>query len=423
MQLYILKLDLAIVVLESETEDRLLSAIEIRASQKLEVGEAVWMKSSKTSPPWPAIVIDPREHAPEVVYFSHSANGNRGYGWVQAGMIFPFLDNADRVIQELAKKNIENLRQGGYGTVQQVPKPPARRGRPPNKNKKPAVTPTSQNTAPDVAFYAPKPTNNSVDKNNSRSLTCDMKKLATILEKPAIIDNFRWINKQRTEGDAELSGSVLKVLSAKCGSGKKQGVSDENRRKTYKLSQLSTSYDEFPILSTFDQERKLLVSGSVDSDPADVVPGSSLMAKKVLPILNVTSVRSGFTQSASKFTHKRFTTFSSSIYYVYFKYSGYLYCARLLGMNCTGIMELKVIKYFCPVCMGKGKIKDASVTPSSIDKTRILCNCSQCIGTKLSPARFESHSGSRRKNWKLIVKVKGTDIKLHELVRIHLDFM
>jgi hypothetical protein len=47
---------------------------------------------------------------------------------------------------------------------------------------------------------------------------------------------------------------------------------------------------------------------------------------------------------------------------------------------------------------------------------RILCNCSQCNGTKLTPARFESHTGSRRKNWKLIVKVKGTDIKLDDLV-------
>ncbi|KAF3328588.1 Histone-lysine N-methyltransferase ATX4 [Carex littledalei] len=76
--------------------------------EELEVGEVVWAKSGKTSPPWPAIVIDPREHAPEVVlnacvpsaicvmYFGHSANGNRDYGWVKAGMIFPFLDNVDR---------------------------------------------------------------------------------------------------------------------------------------------------------------------------------------------------------------------------------------------------------------------------------------------------------------------------------------
>lgn len=57
--------------------------------EELEVGEVVWAKSSKASPPWPAIVIDPREHAPEVVlnacvpsaicvmYFGHSASGNR----------------------------------------------------------------------------------------------------------------------------------------------------------------------------------------------------------------------------------------------------------------------------------------------------------------------------------------------------------
>jgi PWWP domain len=57
--------------------------------EELEVGEVVWAKSSKASPPWPAIIIDPREHAPEVVlnacvpsavcvmYFGHAANGNR----------------------------------------------------------------------------------------------------------------------------------------------------------------------------------------------------------------------------------------------------------------------------------------------------------------------------------------------------------
>ncbi|KAF3328584.1 histone-lysine N-methyltransferase ATX4-like protein [Carex littledalei] len=50
-----------------------------------------------------------------------------------------------------------------------------------------------------------------------------------------------------------------------------------------------------------------------------------------------------------------------------------------------------------------------------IDKQkRVLCSCSQCNGIKLTPARFESHTGSRRKNWKLIVKVKGTDIKLDD---------
>lgn len=118
-----------------------------------------------------------------------------------------------RAIEELSKKNFENIRQGGDGTEQQVPKPPARRGRPPNKHKKPAVTPTSQDTAPDVAFSAPKPTNNGVNENNSRSLTCDVKKMATVPEKPAIIDNIRWISEQRTECDTELSSRCGFVFS------------------------------------------------------------------------------------------------------------------------------------------------------------------------------------------------------------------
>ncbi|KAF3336495.1 histone-lysine N-methyltransferase ATX5-like protein [Carex littledalei] len=59
-------------------------------------------------------------------------------------------------------------------------------------------------------------------------------------------------------------------------------------------------------------------------------------------------------------------------------------------------------------------VQDAVLTKRQTE--RILCNCSQCNGTKLTPARFESHTGSRRKNWKLIVKVKGTDIKLDNLL-------
>lgn len=110
-----------------------------------------------------------------------------------------------RAIEELAKRSFDNLRQGGDGTEQQLPKPAGRRGRPPNKNKKPAVKPSSQDAAPDMMFSAPKPTNNSVDENSLRSLRYDITKLASIPEKPAIIDNFYWINEQRIEIDADLS--------------------------------------------------------------------------------------------------------------------------------------------------------------------------------------------------------------------------
>jgi hypothetical protein len=109
-----------------------------------------------------------------------------------------------RAIEELAKMSFENLRQGGDGTEQQMPKPAGRRGRPPNKNKKPAVKP-SHDDAPDTIFSVPMLTNNSINENSAWSLRYDITKLASVPENPAIINNFRWINEERIENDAELS--------------------------------------------------------------------------------------------------------------------------------------------------------------------------------------------------------------------------
>ncbi|CAD6233268.1 unnamed protein product [Miscanthus lutarioriparius] len=73
------------------------------------LGDVVWARSGKKSPTWPALVIDPMLHAPEVVlnscvpgalcvmFFGYSANGHgRDYGWVKQGMIFPFVDYLDK---------------------------------------------------------------------------------------------------------------------------------------------------------------------------------------------------------------------------------------------------------------------------------------------------------------------------------------
>ncbi|VAH74475.1 unnamed protein product [Triticum turgidum subsp. durum] len=73
------------------------------------LGDVVWARSGKKSPAWPALVINPLQHAPEVVlnscvpgalcvmFFGYSAGGqNRDYGWVKQGMIFPFVEYLDR---------------------------------------------------------------------------------------------------------------------------------------------------------------------------------------------------------------------------------------------------------------------------------------------------------------------------------------
>ncbi|OMO88385.1 hypothetical protein CCACVL1_08420 [Corchorus capsularis] len=72
-------------------------------------GDIVWARPGKREPFWPAIVIDPMTQAPELVlrscipeaacvmFFGHSGNENqRDYAWVRRGMIFPFVDFLDR---------------------------------------------------------------------------------------------------------------------------------------------------------------------------------------------------------------------------------------------------------------------------------------------------------------------------------------
>ncbi|XVE58382.1 hypothetical protein DITRI_Ditri04bG0165400 [Diplodiscus trichospermus] len=72
-------------------------------------GDIVWARPGKKEPFWPAIVVDPMTQAPELVlrscipeaacvmFFGHSGNENqRDYAWVRRGMIFPFTDFLDR---------------------------------------------------------------------------------------------------------------------------------------------------------------------------------------------------------------------------------------------------------------------------------------------------------------------------------------
>ncbi|XP_062120143.1 histone-lysine N-methyltransferase ATX5-like isoform X2 [Humulus lupulus] len=72
-------------------------------------GDIVWAKPGRKEPFWPAIVIDPMSQAPELVlracipyaacvmFFGYSGNENqRDYAWVRRGNIFPFMDHVDR---------------------------------------------------------------------------------------------------------------------------------------------------------------------------------------------------------------------------------------------------------------------------------------------------------------------------------------
>ncbi|XP_057480013.1 histone-lysine N-methyltransferase ATX4-like [Actinidia eriantha] len=72
-------------------------------------GDIVWAKSGKNYPAWPAIVLDPVTQVPQqvlsfqvagavcVMFFGYSGNGTqRDYAWIKRGMIFSFIDHVDR---------------------------------------------------------------------------------------------------------------------------------------------------------------------------------------------------------------------------------------------------------------------------------------------------------------------------------------
>lgn len=72
-------------------------------------GDIVWAKARKKEPFWPAIVIDAMSQAPELVlrsciadatcvmFLGYSRNDDhRDFAWVKYGMIFPFVENVDR---------------------------------------------------------------------------------------------------------------------------------------------------------------------------------------------------------------------------------------------------------------------------------------------------------------------------------------
>ncbi|KAM1070334.1 hypothetical protein ACFX13_002190 [Malus domestica] len=83
-------------------------------------GDIVWAMPGKKEPFWPAIVIDPMSQAPELVlrscipdaacvmFFGYSGNGNqRDYAWVERGKIFPFMDYVDRFQEQPELNNCE----------------------------------------------------------------------------------------------------------------------------------------------------------------------------------------------------------------------------------------------------------------------------------------------------------------------------
>ncbi|CAA2998731.1 histone-lysine N-methyltransferase ATX4-like [Olea europaea subsp. europaea] len=93
-----------------ELEEGLLSGYDkIYRPEDFSSGDIVWAVSGDQCPAWPAIVLDQELQVPQqvlnfrvadavcVMFFGYSGNGTqRDYAWIQCGMIFPFVDYVDR---------------------------------------------------------------------------------------------------------------------------------------------------------------------------------------------------------------------------------------------------------------------------------------------------------------------------------------
>ncbi|ONK71928.1 uncharacterized protein A4U43_C04F13850 [Asparagus officinalis] len=167
-----------------------------------------------------------------------------------------------RAIQELAKKNFENLRQESDDD-QPEPKIVARRGRPPTKNINRAVGRPEQ-----VSDFSSNETFASVgDGPHLSNLANNLSRKGSAPERPGLssvsarspynlrqTEPFRWAGLRKSESNEEYSGYGPKGSSTKYG---KMSVVDENRRNTYNQPHPS-AFEEPSILTAFDGERKQL---------------------------------------------------------------------------------------------------------------------------------------------------------------------
>ncbi|XP_042414150.1 uncharacterized protein LOC122002863 isoform X1 [Zingiber officinale] len=169
-----------------------------------------------------------------------------------------------RAIQELAKKNFDNLRQESDDNDQE-PKP-ARRGRPPTKNIfKKLGRPTADNPCSNLSSNATLANagDNHQSTNFSHNLShtgLDKTSLPNLSTRTYSLRNTEphgFTNEHKFERHEDNSGSIYKGGSLKYL--KKSFVMDENRRNTYTQPEVAGSLTEPSVLTAFDGERKQLI--------------------------------------------------------------------------------------------------------------------------------------------------------------------
>ncbi|KAA8546181.1 hypothetical protein F0562_020925 [Nyssa sinensis] len=177
-----------------------------------------------------------------------------------------------RSIQELAKRNFENLRQ--ENDHNEPERKIVRRGRPPTKNlKKQMVRPALERAGSEFSLDATLATG---AENSSRS-NYDLRK-GSLSDKLGPSDlsgrSFHgshssevysgWLAEHKFEKNDEFAGALLKGNLIK--QGKKQVAFDENKRNTYKQSHLPSGGREPSVLTTFDGEKKQLMTVGLHSE-------------------------------------------------------------------------------------------------------------------------------------------------------------
>ncbi|KAF5751002.1 hypothetical protein HS088_TW02G00012 [Tripterygium wilfordii] len=160
-----------------------------------------------------------------------------------------------RSIQELAKKNFENLRQESDDNEPE--RKVVRRGRPPTKNfKKHLGRPSLERVGLDFSSDASLATG--VESN---IVSSDMRKITPVSDKSGFSDPSGQYGSQKNfsmlERNDDTSGFIFKGSSMK--HGKKQVVHDENRRNTYKQYQPLASRQDPSVYNAFGIEMKNLM--------------------------------------------------------------------------------------------------------------------------------------------------------------------
>lgn len=326
------------------------------------LGDVVWARAGKKCPAWPALVIDPLLHAPEVVlnscipgaicvmFFGHSAGGHgRDYGWVKQGMLFPFVEYMDRF-----------------------------QGQPLYKLK-----PSKFRAAIEEAFLAERGFFElQIDEG------CSLEKAAN---DQSVADGINEVTGSNNEQECQSDSQVVGKSAACCESCGNRLTSKISKKKKQEVEQLLCRHCE-----------KLLQS------------------KQYCGI-------------CKKIWHH--TDGGNWVCCDECEIWVHVECDR----TCSDLEDLENTEYFCPDCKSKRKrvlraehtnMPNSSEFPDKTSKEKlpesipvccfgmealyipekhmILCQCKSCKERMMSLNEWERHTGSRKKNWKMSIKLKST---------------